>query len=94
MSDYSEHLISMAGGDVLDAIAERYEVSQAALSHGSSSNMRMLHRLSESANDIPALLAMVRELELRVTKAWKEGYQEGSADEVAHTNYLSEQDAS
>jgi hypothetical protein len=102
MSDYNEHLISMAGGDgeadPLAAVAE-YVRQRKLLSkdlgpvvHGVFSDPEA-EMADLTVDHLEALLAMVRELELRVAKAWEDGYQRGSADEVAHANYLSEQDA-
>jgi len=46
--------------DQLDAAEGRYDISQAVLSHGSSSTISQLYRLGESANDVPFLLVLAR----------------------------------
>jgi len=46
--------------DQLDAAERRYDISQAVLSHGSSSTISQLYRLGESANDVPFLLDLAR----------------------------------
>lgn len=64
MSDYTEHLISMAGGDGepdLDAIQARWDLAQRTLANDPNIvSIMQLHRLSESADDVPALIALVR----------------------------------
>jgi hypothetical protein len=52
----------MTTTDQLAAIEARYEAAQQALANDQRLvSIRQLHRLSESANDVPALLALVRE---------------------------------
>jgi len=71
VSDYNEHLISMAGGDgdALDQIQRRSDVAM---------DYPGMVTIEQSQADIPALLAMVREqraaLEAAKAEAWAEGW--------------------
>ena len=66
MSDYNEHLISMAGGDggQLDQIQRRADVIQRCMDAAPNDSYDMSDiggALDAAANDVPYLLALVRE---------------------------------